>query len=162
MTTTTKTTKISNPSIALQRELLGNVQDINNVLTSSENVSPLFHGHYFNMENGKHGIETLITEILTENESILPSAINTGAKAHYEHNALRQVAIASSMFTCDIINEVQSRFSNGSNRYPYTTIHQYLSIFMFRSGKVGKIKLSNSEDKNRPCFKPRVKWFLIG
>ena len=140
-------------AIALQRETLSGSMDINNVLTTSTQVHPLFQTHYTNMETAENGITALIKEILTANEAVFPKGI--------EETEFRPIALAASMFASEIIEQVQSRFSNGSMRYPYKTVHQYLSIFMTRSGKVGKIKLSNTEDKPRPCNKPRTKWYLV-
>ena len=143
----------SKNAISMQREILTNCQDINNVLTSAQNVSPLFHSHYVNMDTAAHGIENLIAEILTAREAVFPKGI--------EHTEFKKVAIAASMFASEIEKEVEARFTAGSCRYPYETIHQYLSVFMFRKGKVGKIKLSGIEDQPRPCCKPRCKWYLI-
>ncbi len=147
-------------AVAMQREMLSAVQDGNNVLTTGQ-VKSTFQGHAFNMESGKHGIANLIAEILTEREAIFAKGIET--------TELRPVAIAASMFTEEIIAEVQHRFSAGTTRYPYNTIHMYLSVFMRDSGKhslanlprVRKIKLSNEEDKPRKSAKPRGKWYLI-
>lgn len=138
-------------AVSSNRELLENQHDINNVLTTAENVSPMFGGHYFNMESGEHGLQTLIAEILTEREAIFPK--------DSENSALRQVVISAGMFTSEIVAEVEKRFSGGTNRYKY--VHAYLSVIMFKNGKIGKVKLTNNEDKPRPCFKPRCKWFLI-
>jgi len=135
-----------------QAQWLANQQDTNNVLTTN-NVSPMFQGHVFNMVTGEHGIENLIISILRQNNSILPKGI--------ENSNLRNVAIASAMFASDIMAIVESYFTAGSTRYRYETIHQYLSVFMFRKGTIGKIKLSNNEDKPRSCFKPRCKWYLV-
>ena len=143
-------------AISMQDDILEGSRDINNVLSTSNQVSPLFHTHYVNMETGKNGIQNLIIQILTEREAIFNKSILTGN--------LKNIAIASSMYAEEIIAEVQAKFASGSKRYPYTTTHQYLSIFMFRKGIVGKI---NSEtcpgytDPNRHCCKPRTKWYLI-
>ena len=147
------TTSNENPSIALQGEILNGSMDINNVLTSAHNVKSCFHTHYVNMETAKHGIENLIVAILTERMAIFPKDIQA--------TEFRAMAIATSLFTSEIINEVQARFAAGSIRYPNATIHHYLSIVMTKKGKVSNIKLSNYEDANRSSCKPRVKWFLV-
>lgn len=139
-------------AVEMGRELLSNAQDINNVLTVAD-CSPTFQGHYFNLETEKHGIANLIAEILTEREAIFPKGI--------EDSELRKVAIGAAMFTREIANEVKARFTAGTTRYPLHTIEAYLSIFMRNSGKVGKIQLKGHEDKPRPCYKPRCKWYLI-
>jgi len=149
-----------NSAIAMQDTILEGEKDINNVLTTSKQVGPLFHTHYVNMTNGQNGIENLISEILTDRQAVFPKDI--------EETEYKKIAVAASLFAEEIIQEVQSRFASGSIRYPYNTIHLYLSVFMFRKGKVGKIKLKGiskfnaiDEDPDRKCSKPRCKWYLI-
>jgi desulfoferrodoxin (superoxide reductase-like protein) len=137
----------------LQELVISGEQDINNTLTGSKAVGPVFHTHWIELETGKNGIENLIVKILTEAQATFSKGI--------ESSEYRVIAISQSLFASDVIAEVQKRFSIGSIRYPYNTIHQYLSIFMFRKGKVGKIKLTNQEDQDRECCKPRTKWYLI-
>ena len=146
---------------SMQRDLLGNAQDIGNVLTTAENVQPAFMPHAFNMVTGLHGVANLIADILTEREAMFARGI--------ESTELRKVAIAASMFASEVIAEVQARFAAGTSRYPYETIHMYLSVFMNHENKhalkglpsVAKIKLTNAEDKPRPCYKPRTKYYLV-
>lgn len=137
----------------LNREILSGLRDINNVLSTAENVGPLFHNHYVNMETGRNGIENLITDILTENGAYFDTGI--------EHTPNRGLAIASAMFASDIIREVQNRFSDGTKRYPDSTIYQYLSVKMFPKGTVGKITLTNLEDCLRECNRPRLMWYIV-
>jgi hypothetical protein len=166
----TKTTEQQN-AIALQREILSGSQDANNVLTTSGQVGPLFHAHYTNMETAENGIANLIAKILKENGSNFPLNI--------ANSEFRNIAIAGSMFASDIFAATQLEFSAGSIRYPYETIHAYLSVFMSPDNKhklaglprIGKIDLTSNEDYNRPAVmgkdgkkrktKPRRKWFLI-
>ena len=147
------TTKQENDAIAMQREVLENEKDINNFLSVSNKVGPLFHTHFIDMETGNNGIANLILLILAEKEATFKKGV--------ELTEDRGTAINLSLFASEIIEEVKNRFSNTSKRYPYKTIHAYLSIMLFRSGKVGKIKLSNAEDKERDCRKPRTKWYVI-
>jgi hypothetical protein len=155
-----KTTKSEQKNaIALNREIVSGSQDINNVLTTSNVVSPLHHAHYVNMQSGNNGIDSLIAEILTENEAIFPANIDKNVE-------FRKIAISASMFTCEIVNEVQNRFTAGTKRYPKETIEAYLSVWMTRKEsfckfKVGKIKLTSKEDASRECNRPRFKWYLI-
>ena len=140
-------------AIAMQAALFDNTKDINTVLTSSNEVSPIFHGHFFQLEENLFGIQGLVTQILTEKESVFPAGV--------ENTELRQIAIAGSMFTQDIIDEVIRRFTAGSIRYPEKTIRATLSVTMFKLKMVGRVKLTSSEDKSRPCNKPRFKWYLV-
>ena len=139
----------------MQNDILTATQDINNVLTSG-NVSPVFQGHVFNMETGKHGIENLIIEILTKNGAVFAAGVET--------TALRKIAIGKCMFADEVLTAVQKHFTAGSTRYPYSTIHSYLSVFMSGkkgNGKLGKIKLSGVEDDTRECCKPRCKFYVV-
>jgi hypothetical protein len=139
-------------AVSLGRELLSTAQDTNNVLTTAT-VPSIFQGHYFNLETESHGVIALITEILTEHEAIFPLGV--------ESTEFRKTALATALTAEDIMSEIQNKFTAGSTRYPYETIHQNLSIVMFRSKKVGKIRMTNAEDKPRPCNKPRCKWYLV-
>ena len=136
----------------MSNEIIITSCDINNVLTTAKNVSPMFQTHYANMVTGEHGISTLIGEILKENNSSLPLGTENGE--------FRNVAIATSMFASEIIAKVEEKFTGGTIRYPAATILTYLSVFMFRKGTVGKIKLKGFEDANRTSPKPRVKYYL--
>lgn len=140
-------------AIAMSREVLSNSQDINNVLTTSQTVKAVFHTHFADMETGECGIEKLIVRIMREREAQFPKGV--------ENTELRQIAIAGSMFMSEIETEVKNRFTAGSIRYPHDTIKAYMSAYLLKSGKVGRIQLTNGEDKNRSCCRPRVKWYLI-
>jgi hypothetical protein len=137
----------------MQRELLANAMDSNNVITTAENVGPMFLAPYFNMTDGDGGIERLIMEILTDNGSVFPSDIAS--------TEFRQVAINGSMYASEIIQAVQDRFAAGSTGYPYATVYAYLcNKENKKKSGILAIKLTNSEDKPRPCPKPRQKYFL--
>jgi len=125
-----------------------NLQDLNNEMTG-RGIKPAMQGHWV------EGVEKLITEILTEREAIFPKGI--------EHTEFKKVAIAAAMFTSEIKDEIETRFTAGTTRYPLETVETYLSVFMPRKGTIGKIKLTNAEDKPRPAknAKPRYKWYLI-
>lgn len=130
-----------------------NLQDMNNLLASVQ-TPYAFRTHYVNMVNGVMGIEQMIVAILVGNQAVYPAGI--------ENSALRNIAIGNSMFASEIIEIVRNEF--GFDRYPDATIYQYLSVTMMRKTaklKIGKIKLTNAEDKNRPCCKPRTKFYLV-
>lgn len=138
---------------AVAREIVDTARDKNNLLNSAGNVHLLIRDHYVDTKNGIYGIESLIASILKSHGSQFPKGIELGE--------FRKVAIAASMFASEVISEVQNAF--GKDRYPYATIHSYLSYFMTRNGKLGKIKLSNAEDSTRPSdiCKPRTKFYMI-
>lgn len=148
-------TSAPNPDVrAIARELVDTSRDLNNILASAGNVHNFVRAHYVDTDAGVYGIESLIAQILRENGAIFPTGI--------EKTEFRKVAIASSMFANDIIKIVHDTF--GKERYPYATIHSYLSYFMTKPNsqhKIGKIKLSSSEDYNRHCCKPRIKFYLL-
>ena len=147
-------------AINFNREVISGSKDINNFLSASGKVAPVFHTHFTDMESGKNGIANLIAKILIENDAVFPRDI--------ENTELRSIAIASAMLTSEIMAQVEEQFKCGSNRYPQATIENYLSVFMFRQTgkhlskvKVGKIQLTKTEDVSRKCPKPRCKWYLI-
>ena len=130
----------------IAKNIHANIQDINNELTARQ-VKPLLQGHWI------EGVEKLITDILTEREAVFPLGV--------ENTEFKKVAIAAAMFTQEIKDEIETRFTAGTTRYPLETVETYLSVFMPRKGTIGKIKLTNAEDKPRPCCKPRTKWYLV-
>ena len=138
---------------ALANDITENSKAIANLQTNAGNVHPFVMPHVVEVDKGIYGIESLIVNILSENDSVFPANIG--------NTEFRQVAIATSMFAEDVIKSVQARFSAGTSRYPYTTVHQYLSVIMRKSGKVASIKLTKIEDAARPCCKPRIKYFLV-
>lgn len=150
-------------AIGMNREIQANMKDENTVLTSSKVIRSVFHNHVIDMETGECGIEKLITRIMREHgaESAKTVVNANGETVAIEQSELRQSLIGMAMHTDEIANEVQSRFSAGSIRYPLQTIKSYLSVFMFKQGKVGKVQLTGKEDSNRPCDRPRCKWYLV-
>ena len=134
---------------AMSSEILTTLQDINNLIAPSTRYA--FRNHYVNTETGVCGIENLIADILTNANANFPAGI--------EFTPHRSIAIGNSMFASEIIEIVRQSF--GPDRYTDGTIHHYLSVFMTKKDLIGKIKLSNVEDKDRPCCKPRIKFYLV-
>jgi len=134
-------------------EVHQNTIDGNNVLTSA-GVKSLLQGH-----NENCGIAGLIQDILTERQAVFPLGV--------EKTEFRQVAIAAAMFATDIAAAVQEKFAAGSTRYPLESVKQYLSVFLARPTRIGKVvrvgkfQLSRTEDADRPCCKPRTKYFWV-
>lgn len=148
--------KVNEAAKRLCANVLENGKDSNNVLTVA-GVPPVFQTHVFNVESGKHGIKNLIAEILTENGAEFPE----GAEGTNETpSPLRPIVLSASMLADDIKQEVDRRFAAGSSRYPYATVHQYLSVFMVKSGKVCKFQMTATEDCERKCCKPRTRYYL--
>ena len=160
--TTTKNEKLPFPSTvksacpntdvqAVAREIVDTSRDVNNLFASAGNVHNFVRAHYVDTSTGTYGIESLIASILAANNSVFPAGIET--------TEFRNVAISASMFASEIIAAVRVTF--GKERYPDATIYSYLAHFMLKSGRVGKIKLKNSEDSMRNCCKPRTKYYLV-
>ena len=107
--------------------------------------------HYANTELDIYGIQQLVCQVLRENESVFFRGI--------ESTEFRHIAIASSMFTSNIIAAVGLKFADAGMRYKPQAVKNVLSTY----GKdlIVKITLSNNEDQPRPCSKPRAKWYLI-
>ena len=141
-------------ALALAGEVLATSQDLGNVMASAGNVHYFVRPHYVDMATGVYGIERMIATILKSHGALFPVGIE-GAE-------FRKLAIAQAMFASEIIAAV--REMNGNERYPDGVIYSYLSLFMQKDtcpNKVSKIKLTNAEDKPRPCNKPRQKYYLI-
>jgi hypothetical protein len=124
-----------------------NIQDINHELQGRQ-VNPMLHGHWTD-----GGVEQMIVDALTERGAVFP--------ANVMNTEFANVAKSAAMFTQEIKDVIEAKFTAGTARYPLETVETYLSVFMPRKGKVGKIKLTGAEDKDRKCCKPRTKWFLI-
>lgn len=150
MTTETITNE-QETAIAMSREILQNSRDINGFQTATKQVKPLLMCHIADAENGIFGVRGLIIDILKVNGSTMPKGC--------EKMEMRAIAIASAMFTSEILAEVQRRFSNGSTRYPLQTIKNELGYFMEKKGLVVGIRLTKAEDKGTGK-KARVKWYL--
>lgn len=152
----TTETQVNETAIRLCKNVLENGKDANNVLTVA-GIPPVFQTHVFNAETGKHGIKNLIIEILRDKGAEFPA----GTEGTIENpSPLRSIVIAASMLAEDVKNEVERRFTAGSTRYPYATVHQYLSVFMVREGTICKFQMSSKEDADRACCKPRTRYYI--
>ena len=166
-TTTTETTETAIPfpsqvkSPAPNSEVLPyaaplveNTRDMNNIMEAAGNVHKLVRAHYVNLEQGIYGIERLIASILAKNEAIFPQGVET--------TEFRTIAVAKAMYVTEIISAVREVF--GSERYPDSVIATYLAHYMQKetsANRVGAIQLTKTEDKPRPCPKPRTKYYLL-
>lgn len=138
----------------LSRQIVSTSRDVNNVLRSAGNVHNFVRMHYVDLVTGVYGIERLIAEILKDNSAVYPKGI--------ENTEFRPVAIQTGMFATEIHAKVVEIF--GTERYPFATIQAYICTFMTRKNSanhIGKIQLTNSEDCQRDCCKPRTKYYLI-
>jgi hypothetical protein len=133
-------------------ELRVSMQDNNSCLTAA-NVKAHFQAHGFNLENGKHGIENKILDILKSNGAVYSIGDENGD--------FRKIVVSQSMFAETIINEVQSWFAAGGKRYQYQVIYNYLCTILKKSGKVHGFRLTKVEDSARKCPKPRQKFFMV-
>ena len=139
-------------AIAMSAELVQNCQAINNTLKTAD-VRAHFATHYANAQLDVFGIMALVRDILRDNQAELPRGI--------ENTELRQIAIASSMFTDEILAEVQLRFAAGGRRYQLQAVKNCLSTYGKTDGTIGKINLTSEEDKPRNSRKPRCKWYRV-
>ena len=145
-------------AISLSPEIIQASKDINNTLETTKAVSVRFGTHYANAADGVTGIMALVKQILKDNGAELPRTI--------EDDGFRNIAVACSMFTQDIIAEVAKRHEW---RYKAQAVKNVLSTYckaggphaIKGQGDIVKIQLSNNEDKPRPCSKPRAKYYLI-
>jgi hypothetical protein len=123
----------------------------NNKFFDKKDIPFIYRNHYVNVKTGVNGIENLVIDILQNNNAVFAKDVAA--------SPLRNMAICQAMFISDIIANVRKQF--GFDRYPDATIYTVVSVLMVKSGLVGKITLSNVEDKNRNCCRPRAKFFLI-
>ena len=151
-------TKIENQNedkalaIALSDETIEACRAVNNTLTTAE-VRPHFQAHYANAKLDVCGIMALVRDILRDKQAEFPRGI--------ENTELRKIAIAASLFTSEILEEVKVRFAAGSTRYKVQSVKNCLSTYGKKDGTIGRIKLTNVEDQPRECSKPRCKWYRI-
>jgi hypothetical protein len=139
-------------AVNMSPEVLETMRAINNTLTVAE-VSPYYQAHYSNAQIDVHGIMALVRDILRAAQAELPRGI--------ENTELRQIGIASALFTSEILAEVENRFAAGGLRYKIQAVKNCLSTYGNHDGTIGKIKLTNTEDHPRKCAKPRCKWYRI-
>ena len=139
-------------AIALTDETIETARALNNTLATAE-VRPHFQAHYANAKLDVYGIMALVRDILREAQAEFPRGI--------ESTELRQIAVAASLFTSDILAEVQTRFAAGSTRYKVQSVKNCLSTYGKLDGTIGRIQLTPSEDQPRPCSKPRFKWYRV-
>ena len=139
-------------AVAMSGEVLEAMQAVNNTLTIA-GVRPNFQAHYANATLDVYGIMDLVRDILRSAQAELPRGI--------ENSELRKIAVAASLFTSEILAEVQARFAAGSTRYRVQSVKNCLSTYGKLDGTIGRIKLSNTEDKPRDCAKPRCKWYRV-
>jgi hypothetical protein len=137
-------------AVAMSDELVTASMSINNTL-KIQGTRAFFATHYANAQLDVFGIVSLVQYVLKQNDAVFGRGI--------EHTDLRAVAIASSMFTSDIIAEVGKLFADAGLRYKPQAVKNVLSTY----GKplIVKITLSSDEDRPRPCSKPRAKWYLV-
>lgn len=139
-----------NASMSMKNQL----REINSMLASIK--TPLaFRAHY--VKNGVNGVAQLIENLMEKRDAIAPLGT--------EKTGMRNFAIIHSIFVSDIIADIRKEF--GFDRYPDSTIYQYLSVKMNQgekgTKKVATIILSNIEDKNRNAKneRPRRKFYLV-
>lgn len=137
-------------AVSMSNETIEACQAVNNTLTTA-GVRAHFQAHYANAQLDVCGILALVKDILREAQAEFPRGI--------EATELRKIAVAASMFTSEILAEVEKRFAAGGLRYKIQAVKNVLSTY--GKGEIGKITLTNSEDKPRDCAKPRCKWYRI-
>jgi hypothetical protein len=134
---------------ALQNTVRQNITENNSVLAGC-NVHFLFRGSAIDLQSGKHGIRWLIARILTEAQAEFP---------RFNGQDNRSLYVQYGLTTDQIISQVRS--VNGFDKYPDKTIADYLSVIMTKDNQIASVQMSNREDRNRNCKRPRRKWYLI-
>ena len=119
---------------ALAAIVLNIGQSFNQTLTETKQVRPEFMAHYINLKSGKYGIEDLISEVLETRKATSPS---------------------KAIFASTITDAVNDKFTDGTTRYPVSTISQYLC----NSG--GKFCKRHSFGKVATGSNPHFAYYLI-
>ena len=125
--------------------------DLNNCLVETGKVKAHYGAHYANAAIEVCGIVALVMDVLRDKQAVFPRHLEQLEEA-------RPAVIACSLFTSDIVSEVQKRWPNNL-RYKPQAVKNVLSTY----GKqfIVKVQLTKEEDTPRPCSKPRAKWYLI-
>jgi len=139
-------------AVSLSGEIVETCKAVNNTLTIAE-ARPHFQTHYANAQLDVYGVLALVRDILREAQAEFPRGI--------EATELRKIAVAASMFTSEILAEVEARFAAGGGRYKVQAVKNCLSTYGKKDGTIAKIRLSNGEDQPRKSAKPRCKWYLV-
>lgn len=139
-------------AIELTDQTIETCQAVNNTLDTA-GVRAHFQAHYANAKLGVYGVMDLVRDILREAQAEFPRGI--------ESTELRKIAVAASMFTSEILAEVERRFAAGASRYKAQAVKNCLSTYGKQDGTIASIKLSNEEDQPRECSKPRFKWYRV-
>ena len=153
-------------AVAMSSEIVQASMDIITTLATTNKVRAFFGTHYANAELGVTGIVQLVELVLKENDAVFGREI--------ENTDLREIAIASAMFTADIVAGVKEKFASAGLRYKEQAVKNVLSTYgragktqtktgkaVVSTGSIIKIQLTDKEDKPRPCSKPRAKWYLV-
>ena len=139
-------------AVSKSAELVGECQSINHTLTIAD-VRPAFQAHYANAQLDVCGIMALVRDILRNAQAEFPR------NAH--QTELVNIVIAASMFTSEIIAEVEIRFAAGTTRYKSQSVKNCLSTYGKADGTIAKVKLTSAQDQPRKCSKPRCKWYRV-
>ena len=139
-------------AIAMSEDTIDACKSVANTQTIA-GVSPFFQPHYANAKIDVYGVMGLVRDILRVAQAEFPQGI--------EGTALRHLAIAASLFTSEIIAEVQIRFSAGTTRYRPQSVRNCLSTYGKLDGTIAKIDLTPEEDQPRHCKIPRSKWYRV-
>ena len=153
------TSNEKNMAMAMTSDVIASEKEVNNTLTITGEVSPMYMTHYTSPLTGVLGIIHLVKDILRTNDAVFSKNAHKGE--------LRQVVIFNSMTMQDILTEVQKIFTMGTKRYPIQTIKNVLSTYA--AGDIQKITGTNDPgasddryfDNPRPCAKPRARYYLV-
>lgn len=152
MNTDIDTTEEKAFAVSQSNEVIETCKAINNTLTTAE-VRPHFQAHYANAQLDVCGIMALVRDILREAQAEFPRNAHT--------TELVNIVIAASMFTSEIIAEVEKRFAAGSTRYKAQSVKNCLSTYGKQDGTIAKVQLTSAQDQPRKCCKPRCKWYRV-
>lgn len=133
------------------QDIPNQLRKINQQLTEFKQLNPIFQTHWVGSPDEIHGTKGLIIRILKDQRAIWTDEVDSLSS--------RAEAIAVAMYTEDIIARAKDLFTGGTTRYCAQSIKNCLNEMKLES-QIAKIRLSNTEDSQRPHRRPRSKWYL--
>lgn len=143
------TNEIAAFAIGLSAQTVEDCKAVNNTLKATAKVKAHFATHYANAEIESFGIMGIVREVLTEREAIFARGI--------EGTDLRNIALALSPTTDEIIELAKPKFNVAGLRYEPQAVKNILSTYGTK--EIRRIKLTPAEMvQGSKC---RSKWYLI-
>ena len=110
---------------SLSPEIIQDCKAINNTLQAIGKVKAHFATHYANAAIDSYGVMGIVREVLTEADAVFARSKN----GWIEDTDLRDIAIAVSLTTDQIIERAKPKFNDAGMRYEPQAIKNVLSTY---------------------------------